>query len=70
MNILFLMKVYDVGGIEVVAATLAGAFEHHVVGGSHGVGTDTREIVDALIYIVVNDTLGTRHTLALHREQC
>lgn len=29
MNILFLMKVYDVGGIEVVAATLAGAFEHH-----------------------------------------
>lgn len=23
------MKVYDVGGIEVVAATLAGAFEHH-----------------------------------------
>lgn len=34
MNILFLMKVYDVGGIEVVAATLAGAFErhgHHVV---------------------------------------
>lgn len=34
MNILFLMKVYDVGGIEVVAATLASCFVrhgHHVV---------------------------------------
>lgn len=33
MNILFLMKVYDVGGIEVVAATLASCFVrygHHV----------------------------------------
>ena len=42
--------------------------EHHVVGGSHGVGTDTRKVVDALIYIIVNNTLGTRHTLALQRE--
>lgn len=34
MNILFLMKLYDVGGIEVVAATLASSFVrhgHHVV---------------------------------------
>lgn len=34
MNILFLMKAYDVGGIEVVAATLASTFVchgHHVV---------------------------------------
>lgn len=34
MNILFLMKLYDVGGIEVVAATLASCFVrhgHHVV---------------------------------------
>ena len=34
MNILFLMKMYDVGGIEVVAATLASTFVrhgHHVV---------------------------------------
>lgn len=34
MNILFLMKVYDVGGIEIVAATLASCFVrhgHHVV---------------------------------------
>lgn len=34
MNILFLMKMYDVGGIEVVAATLASCFVrhgHHVV---------------------------------------
>lgn len=34
MNILFLMKVYDVGGIEIVAATLASSFVrhgHHVV---------------------------------------
>lgn len=29
MNILFLMKVYDVGGIEVVAATLASCFVRH-----------------------------------------
>lgn len=34
MNILFLMKMYDVGGIEIVAATLASCFVrhgHHVV---------------------------------------
>lgn len=29
MNLLFLMKVYDVGGIEVVAATLASCFVRH-----------------------------------------
>ena len=44
MNILFLMKVYDVGGIEVVAATLAGAFEHH----GHHVVIATFKVPDKL----------------------
>ena len=54
-----------------ISTTLVGHdVEHHVVGGSHGVGTYACEVVYALIYVVVYDAFGTCHTLALHREQC
>ena len=43
--------------------------EHHVVGGTHGIGTDGREVVDAAVYIVVDDALGRSDATALHGEQ-
>ena len=43
--------------------------EHHVVGGTHGIGTDGGEVVDAAVYIVVDDALGRSDTTALHGEQ-
>ena len=43
--------------------------EHHVVGDTHGIGTDGGEVVDAAIYIVVDDALGRSDTTTLHGEQ-
>ena len=32
--------------------------EHHVVGGAHGFLADAGEVVDALVHVLVDDTLG------------
>ena len=31
--------------------------EHHIIGSSHRIGTNAREVVDALIPIIIYDTL-------------
>ena len=41
----------------------------HVVSLAHGVCADTRQVVDALVHIVVNDAFRRRDALALHRQQ-
>ena len=51
MNILFLMKVYDVGGIEIVAATLASSFVRH----GHHVVIATFSLPDALTVARTDD---------------
>lgn len=43
--------------------------EHHIIGSSHRIGTDAREVVDALIHIIIYDTLGRGDTLAFHRKE-
>ena len=43
--------------------------EHHIIGSSHRIGTDAREVVDALIHIIINNTLGRGDTLAFHRKE-
>ena len=43
--------------------------KHHIIGSSHRIGTDAREVVDALIHIIIYDTLGRGYALALHREE-
>lgn len=40
--------------------------EYHVIGSSHGVCTNTCEIVDAAVHIVVDDAFCTTYTLAFH----
>lgn len=43
--------------------------EHHIIGSSHRIGTNAREVVDALIHIIIYDTLGRGDTLAFHRKE-
>ena len=43
--------------------------EHHIIGGSHRIGTDGGEVADALIHIIIHDTLGRCHALAFHRKK-
>ena len=43
--------------------------KHHIIGSSHRIGTDAREVVDALIHIIIYDTLGRGDTLAFHRKE-
>ena len=43
--------------------------EHHVVGGIHGLLANRREIVYALVDIVVYDALGSGDLMALHGEE-
>ena len=42
--------------------------EHHFIGSSHRIGTNASEVVDALIHIIIYDTLGRGDTLAFHRK--
>ena len=44
-------------------------FQHHIVGGTHGFFADAREVVDALIHAIVNDSLGRRDTSSLACQQ-
>ena len=32
--------------------------KHHIIGSSHCIGTDARKVVDALIHIIIYDTLA------------
>ena len=43
--------------------------EHHVVGGIHGLLANRREVVYALVDIVVDDALGRGDLMVLHGEQ-
>ena len=40
----------------------------HLVGDTHGVGTDDRQVADRAVHIIVNDALGTGDMAALHSE--
>ena len=33
-------------------------FQHHIVGGAHGFFADAREVVDALIHAIIDNSLG------------
>ena len=52
-----------------LAALMRHNVEHHVIGSSHRISTDGCQIVDALIHIIIYDTLGRGYALALHREE-
>ena len=52
-----------------LAALMRHNVEHHVIGSSHRISTDGCQIVDALIHIIIYDTLGRGNALALHREE-
>ena len=43
--------------------------EHHVVGGIHGLLANRREIVYALVDVVVYDALGSGYLMVLHGEE-
>ena len=42
--------------------------QHHIIGSSHGIGTDGGEVVDALVHIIIHDALGRCYALAFHRQ--
>ncbi len=44
--------------------------KHHIIGSPHRIGTNARKIVDALIHIIIHDTLGRSDTLTLHGKEC
>ena len=44
-------------------------FQHHIVGGTHGFFADAREVVDALIHAIVDDSFGRRDTSSLTCQQ-
>lgn len=52
-----------------LAALMRHNVEHHVIGSSHRISTDGCQIVNALIHIIIYDTLGRGNALALHREE-
>ena len=52
-----------------LAALMRHDIEHHVIGSSHRISTNGCQIVDALIHIIIYDTLGRGYALALHREE-
>ena len=33
-------------------------FQHHIVGGAHGFFADAREVVDALVHAIIDNSLG------------
>ena len=43
--------------------------KHHIISSSHRIGTNASEVVDALIHIIIYDTLGRGDTLAFHRKE-
>ena len=43
--------------------------EHHVVGLAHSIGTNTRQVMDAAVDVVVDDAFRRGDALALHGEQ-
>ena len=43
--------------------------EHQLVGDTHAVSADARQIVDGLVDTLVNDALGRADALALHGQQ-
>ena len=49
-----------------LAALVGHDAEYHFVGDAHAVGTDGGEVVDAAVYAVVDDALGTGDALAIH----
>ena len=52
-----------------LAALMRHDIEHHVIGSSHRISTNGCQIVDALIHIIIYDTLSRGYALALHREE-
>ena len=52
-----------------LAALMRHNVEHHVISSSHRISTDGCQIVDALIHIIIYDTLGRGYALALHRKE-
>ena len=44
-------------------------FQHHIVGGAHGFFADAREVVDALVHAIIDNSLGRRDTSALACQQ-
>ena len=52
-----------------LAALMRHDIEHHIIGSSHRISTNGCQIVDALIHIIIYDTLGRGYALALHREE-
>ena len=47
-----------------LAALMRHDIEHHVIGSSHRISTNRCQIVDALIHIIIYDTLGRGYALA------
>ena len=43
--------------------------QYHVIGSPHRISTDGSKIMNALIHIIIHNTLGRSHALALHGEQ-
>ncbi|CDD20859.1 unknown [Prevotella sp. CAG:732] len=43
--------------------------QYHIIGGTHGIRTNGGQVVDALIHIVIDDTLCRSHALAFHRQE-
>lgn len=44
-------------------------FQHHIVGGAHGFFANAREVVNALVHAIVDDSLGRRDTSSLACQQ-
>ena len=44
--------------------------QNHIIGFTHGLGTNAGKIVDALVNTVVHDTFVLRYAFALHSQQC
>ena len=73
----FFMQTYPLPDIQeapfhrYTLTALAGHdIKYHLVSGTHGFGTDTGEIADALVNAVIHYALLRGYTLAFHRQQC
>ena len=44
-------------------------FQHHIVGGAHRFFADAREVVDALVHAIVDNSFGRRDTSSLACQQ-
>ena len=43
--------------------------QYHVIGLTHGLGTNAGEIVDAFVNIIVHNAFVLRHAFTLHSQQ-